>query len=64
MDAGIDQSAAMFPDPVTGWLLSGSDRVADQRQSVGTAERVGPGEFGISWRPRTEMFEARIVADQ
>lgn len=58
MDIGIHSFAAIFPDPVTGVLPSGADRMAGVIEEIERAEAVGLDFFGIGEHHRAEFLDS------
>ncbi|CAN5325669.1 LLM class flavin-dependent oxidoreductase [soil metagenome] len=58
MEIGIDSFAAILPDPSTGSVPSGTERMADLLDEVETADRVGLDVFGIGEHHRAEFLDS------
>src|SRR5256885_13401703 len=58
MEIGIDSFAAMLPDPATGKLPCGTDRMADLIAEVEVADRAGLDVFGIGEHHRAEFLDS------
>ncbi|WP_379599543.1 LLM class flavin-dependent oxidoreductase [Teichococcus globiformis] len=62
MNIGIRSSVAIFPDPATGMLPTGADRMAGVLEEIEHAERVGLDFFGIGEHHRAEFLDSSPVA--
>ena len=58
MQIGIDSFAALLPDPATGAVLSGADRIANLLEEVEVADRAGLDTFGIGEHHRPEFLDS------
>src|SRR5213595_983768 len=58
MEIGIDSFAAMLPDPATGKLPFGTDRMADLIAEVEVADRAGLDVFGVGEHHRAEFLDS------
>ncbi len=58
MQIGIDSFAALLPDPATGAIMSGADRMANLLEEVEIADRSGLDTFGIGEHHRPEFLDS------
>ncbi len=58
MEIGIDSFAAVLPDPMTGKLPSGTDRMADLLEEIEIADHVGLDVFGMGEHHRPEFLDS------
>ncbi len=58
MEIGVDSFAAILPDPETGRLPSGTQRMADLLDEVETADRSGLDVFGLGEHHRAEFLDS------
>ncbi|MGY4313602.1 Atu2307/SP_0267 family LLM class monooxygenase [Bradyrhizobium sp. JR3.5] len=58
MEIGIDSFVAMLPDPATGKLPSGTDRMADLIAEVEVADQAGLNVFGVGEHHRAEFLDS------
>ncbi len=59
MEIGIDNFAAILPDPTTGNPPSGTDRMADLLEEIEVADQVGLDVFGMGEHHRAEFWIPR-----
>ncbi len=58
MEIGIDSFAALLPDPATGALRNGAERMAELLEEVEVADQVGLDVFGIGEHHRAEFLDS------
>lgn len=57
-EIGIDSFAASLPDPETGQVVPGAERIAQLMEEIETADRAGLDVFGIGEHHRAEFLDA------
>jgi probable LLM family oxidoreductase len=58
MQIGIDSFAAVVSDPVTGVVLSGSERLNNLIEEIELADRAGVDSFGVGEHHREEYLDS------
>ncbi len=58
MKIGIDSFAALVPDPLTGALLTGAERMAHLLEEIELADRVGLDVFGLGEHHREDFLDS------
>lgn len=58
MEIGIDSFAAILPDPITGHIISATERIANLLEEVELADQVGLDVFGIGEHHRAEFLDS------